>query len=184
MNLYLLLSIVTAVCFGLQFEPLSHIMAWQAGAIENGQWWRIVTGNFTHTNFAHLAMNLLGLWVIGYLFQPKSRNFAVLTLLISSWIGLSLLLTNMSSYVGLSGALHGLFAFYALKEALDGRKSSWLLVIGVILKVASEQLFGASTSTAEMIGARVATEAHLAGLLGGLLLASTAEMKNRQYLKK
>jgi len=183
-NLYLLLSIVTAVCFGLQFEPFSHVMAWQADAIENGQWWRIVTGNFTHTNFAHLAMNLLGLWVIGYLFQPKPRYFALLTLLISTWIGISLLFTNMVNYVGLSGTLHGLFAFYALNEALGGRKSSWLLVIGVMLKVASEQLFGASASTEEMIGARVATEAHLAGLLGGLLLASIAEMKKRQYLKK
>jgi len=46
----------------------------------------------------------------------------------------------MVNYVGLSGTLHGLFAFYALKEALGGRKSSWLLVIGVMLKVASEQL--------------------------------------------
>ncbi|NIY91863.1 rhombosortase [Vibrio diazotrophicus] len=180
MNLYLLLSIVTAVCFGLQFEPFSHVMAWQADAIENGQWWRIVTGNFTHTNFAHLAMNLLGLWVIGYLFQPKPRNVAVLTLLISSWIGISLLFTNMVNYVGLSGTLHGLFAFYALKEALDGRKSSWLLVIGVILKVASEQLFGASASTAEMIGARVATEAHLSGLIIGLLLAAIMYKKTCQ----
>jgi len=170
-NLYLLLSLITAVCFGLQFEPLSHLMAWQVDAIENGQWWRIVTGNFTHTNFAHLAMNLLGLWVIGYLFHPNSRHFALLTLLVSTWIGLSLLLTHLFSYVGLSGTLHGLFTFYALKEALNGRKSSWLLVAGVMIKVTSEQLFGAPTSTAEMIHARVAIEAHLSGLLAGIIFA-------------
>ncbi|MFV0448763.1 MAG: rhombosortase [Vibrio sp.] len=180
MNTYLFLSLVTALCFGLQFEPVSHFMIWQADAITNGQWWRIVTGNFTHTNFAHLLMNLLGLWAIGYLFRPKPRYFARLTLLISTWIGLSLLLTNMSSYVGLSGTLHGLFAFYALKEALEGRKSSWLLVIGVMLKVVGEQLFGASTSTAELIGARVATEAHLSGLIIGLLLSATMYKKTAE----
>ncbi len=78
----------------------------------------------------------------------------------------------MQFYVGLSGTLHGLFAYYALNEALNGRRSSWLLVLGVIGKVGWEQWFGASASTAELIGARIATEAHLAGLVGGLLLAA------------
>ncbi|WP_165311838.1 rhombosortase [Vibrio ziniensis] len=181
MNIYLFLSLVTAVCFGLQFESISHVMIWQADAIANGQWWRIVTGNLTHTNFTHLMMNLLGLWVISYLFHPKTRHFAVLTLLISIWIGISLLFTDMSNYLGLSGTLHGLFAFYALKEALGGRKSSWLLVLGVILKVVSEQLFGAPDSTAEMIHARVAIEAHLSGLLAGITL-SVIEYINKRLI--
>ncbi len=179
MNLYLLLSLISMICFGLQFEPMSHMAAWQINDIESGQWWRIVTGNFTHTNFAHLTMNIIGLWAIGYLFQPKPRTFSLLLVGISAWVGLYLLFTHIQSYVGLSGALHGLFAFYALKEALLGRKSSWWLFLGITIKVASEQWFGASTSSAEMIQARVAIEAHLAGLVAGGIVACLAILKKR-----
>ena len=79
----------------------------------------------------------------------------------------------MTSYVGLSGVLHGLFANLALKEALDGRKSSWLLIIGVIAKVAWELTMGASQSTSELINARIAVESHLFGVISGLLFAVT-----------
>ncbi len=177
MNLYLLLFIVTIGCFGLQFEPLNQLTAWQLTSIQDGQWWRIVTGNFTHTNFTHLAMNLLGLWVISYFFKPTARSLSILLVSISTLVGISLLATSLHSYVGLSGTLHGIFAFYSLNEALNGRKSSWLLVIGVIAKVLSEQWLGASTSTAELIQARVAIEAHLSGLIFGLLLCLANAVK-------
>ncbi len=182
MNLYLLLFIVTIGCFGLQFEPFNHFAAWQLASIQDGQWWRIVTGNFTHTNFAHLTMNLLGLWVISYIFKPAAHSLSLLLIGLSALIGSSLLFTSLHNYVGLSGTLHGIFAFYALKEAINGRKSSWLLVIGVIAKVFSEQWLGASSSTAELIQARVATEAHLAGLIFGLLLSLVNFIKVRKFI--
>ncbi|CSB74042.1 peptidase, S54 (Rhomboid) family [Vibrio cholerae CP1047(20)] len=117
-------------------------------------------------------MNLAALWIISFVFKPTARQLLIPLLLISLAVGVMILASDMQSYVGLSGTLHGLFAYYALNEALNGRRSSWLLVLGVIGKVAWEQWFGASASTAELIGARVATEAHLAGLVGGLLLAA------------
>ncbi len=117
-------------------------------------------------------MNLAALWIISFVFKPTARQLLIPLLLISLAVGVMILASDMQSYVGLSGTLHGLFAYYALNEALNGRRSSWLLVLGVIGKVAWAQWFGASASTAELIGARVATEAHLAGLVGGLLLAA------------
>lgn len=171
MNLYLWLVIISMVCVGLQFEPLSSAAAWQLNAIQHGQWWRILTGNFTHTNFAHLAMNLAGLWLISYIFKPTVRLLLSALVLISLWVGIAVLMTDMSSYVGLSGTLHGLFACCALQEARQGRRSSWLLVAGVIAKAVWEQCYGSSLGTEALIQARVATEAHLAGVLGGLLLA-------------
>jgi len=178
-NLYLLLSIVTLICFGLQTEPFSHFVTWQLNSIQEGQWWRIVTGNFTHTNYSHLAMNILGLWVISYIFKPTVRSLGLLLIVVSAGVGFSLLLSNLPNYMGLSGTLHGLFAFYSLQEALSGRKSSWLLVIGVIIKVVSEQWLGAPASTANFIQARVATEAHLAGLTLGLILSIFMVVKSR-----
>ncbi|EPP5680011.1 rhombosortase [Vibrio cholerae] len=172
MNLYLLLLAISLLSLSLQWPPLHELTLWHFSAIEQGQWWRILTGNFAHTNFAHWAMNLAALWIISFVFKPTARQLLIPLLLTSLAVGVMILASDMQSYVGLSGTLHGLFAYYALNEALNGRRSSWLLVLGVVGKVAWEQRFGASASTAELIGARVATEAHLAGLVSGVLLAA------------
>ncbi|WP_217519191.1 rhombosortase [Vibrio metschnikovii] len=169
-NIYLGLMLLSLACLGLQFSPLAELSAWQLTEIERGQWWRILTGNFTHTNFAHLGMNLAGLWVIVFLFMPSIRLLCFALAVLSLWVGISIFFSDMTLYVGLSGVLHGLFAYFALQEWLHGRRSSLWLVLGVIAKVAWEQWFGASMMTAELIQARVATEAHLAGALGGLVL--------------
>tara|TARA_Y100001960_G_scaffold67595_1_gene71300 strand:- start:2297 stop:2680 length:384 start_codon:yes stop_codon:yes gene_type:complete len=112
-------------------------------------------------------MNLAGLWIISYLFQPTRKQLISALILISLVTGLALLLSSIQVYVGLSGTLHGLFGLFALREALNGRKSSWLLVLGLVAKIAWEQLVGPSSTTGELINARVAIEAHLAGTLTG-----------------
>ncbi len=112
-------------------------------------------------------MNLAGLWIISYLFQPSKKQLVAALLVISLVTGIALLFSSIQIYVGLSGTLHGLFGLFALSEALNGRRSSWLLVLGLIAKIAWEQLFGPSSTTGELINARVAIEAHLAGALAG-----------------
>lgn len=167
----LLWIFISLMCVLFQFDPIQAWVVWDHNAIADGQWWRIVTGNFSHTNLSHLAMNLIGLWVISYLFQPNAIRLITSLLIISLFTGTGLLLTNIQSYVGLSGTLHGLFGFFALTEALTGRRSSWLLVGGLIVKVAWEQFVGPSTTTGALINARVAIEAHLLGAVGGFILA-------------
>ncbi|OEF04019.1 rhombosortase [Vibrio genomosp. F10] len=171
MRVYLLLSVISIICLGLQFEPLSSYVEWNAAAIHSGQWWRILTGNFTHTNFAHWAMNLIGLWFIGFIFKPNLRTLLLPLLLTSMAVGIGNLFTDMQIYVGLSGSLHGLFGYYALRESLHGRKSSGLLVFGLMAKIVWEFSFGASTMTSDLIDARVAIESHLFGAVSGLSLA-------------
>ncbi len=144
---------------------------WRAYNIRHGEWWRIVTGNLTHTNFTHLSMNLAGLWVISFIFRPNTRNFLIVFLLLCTFVGALNLFTNLSIYVGLSGVLHGLFGFWALREVFEGRRSSMLLVAGLAAKIIWEQLYGPSTSTAALISARVAVDAHMVGAIGGLSMA-------------
>ncbi len=169
MNLYLFVSLISLLCLALQFPPLNSLSAWVLPAIEQGQWWRILTGNFTHTNFAHLTMNLAAFWIIATLFRPGWRSLLVLLLAIGAIIGITCLFTNMYSYVGLSGVLHGIFAYYALQELLQGRKASALLIAGLVGKITWEQCFGGSASTAALIGASIATGAHLTGAISGML---------------
>ena len=66
--------------------------------------------------------------------------------------------------------LHGLFTYGAIKDITTGLKSGYLLLFGVIIKVAYEQVYGASQEVTEMIGARVATEAHLVGVISGIII--------------
>ncbi|MCW8334663.1 rhombosortase [Vibrio paucivorans] len=171
MKLTFLLLATSLICLALQFEPMQAYAAWNIHSIADGQWWRILTGNFTHTNFAHLGMNLAGLWVICYLFKPSAKTLLFALVILSLFVGVGNIFTDMTTYVGLSGALHGLFGYFALQEVLQGRKGSLLLVAGLIAKVLWEHLIGASESTSAMINAKVAIEAHLSGSLGGFALA-------------
>ncbi|RQW64238.1 rhombosortase [Vibrio viridaestus] len=171
MNLYFSLILLSIPSIAALFEPVARLFSWNRYAIEHFQWWRILSGNFAHTNFDHFAMNILALWIIAYIFRPRGSLYLKVTLLTSFTVGLSLLCSSLDNYVGLSGALHGIFAYFAFNEALNGRKGSWLLVIGVIGKVVWEQTFGPSAYTQELIGARVAIQAHLAGLISGLVFS-------------
>lgn len=107
----------------------------------------------------------------GIYLSPSATSYAILLLIISLGVGTGLLFSSIPIYLGLSGSLHGLFAFYALSEALQGRKSSWLLLAGVVIKVIWEMTQGASVATAELIDARVAVEAHLTGVLIAIPIA-------------
>jgi rhomboid family GlyGly-CTERM serine protease len=163
----IVLGLLSLLCIVTQLAPLSDYLTWDKQMIAEGQWWRIVTGNFTHTNFVHLGMNLAALWLIVYIFKPTARALLAQLFVIGLIIGIGLFQTDIYRYVGLSGILHGLFAYGALHEALAGRRTSWLLVLGVSGKVIWEQSFGASPMTVTLIDAPVAIQAHLIGLLAG-----------------
>lgn len=173
------LIIISMICILAQLPLIQSWLVWDKTAINSGQWWRILTGNFSHTNSVHLIMNLAALWILVWIFRPRPNHFVFLLIFISSIIGLCLLSSSLGWYLGLSGALHGLFSYWALNEALRGRRTSWALVVAVIAKVAWEGVYGASEVTAQMIDASVATEAHLIGTIAGLATASVAKLMQR-----
>ncbi len=170
--MYPLLIVISLVMALAQWPALQPFITWDARLIADGQWWRLLSGNFTHTNLIHLGMNTAGLWVIAFFFRHiiKPKEWSFILIAGSFFVGVTLLMSDINVYLGLSGTLHALFAYYALKETLGGRKSSWLLVIGVIAKVGYECVLGAPESTASMIDARVAVEAHLVGMLSGFAM--------------
>jgi rhomboid family GlyGly-CTERM serine protease len=166
--LYLLLLVVTLVLALLQALPLEDLLVWDRLSISKGQYWRIVTGNWIHTNWNHYFMNALGVVLIGLIFTPTARLYFISTLILSVLIGFCLLNSHYQQYAGLSGVLHGLFGLLALKEALAGRRSSWLLVAGLVAKVAYEMILTPDSATAALIEAPIAYDAHMYGALLGL----------------
>ncbi|MGS0683485.1 rhombosortase [Shewanella sp. 125m-7] len=165
--------IITILCISLFYLHLEPQLAYQRYLIVDGQWWRLLTGNLLHTNAWHLYMNLAGFWVIIALheqhYRAKTLGLLFCSLCLMQGLGLLVFYPTLIGYVGLSGMLHGLFTFGAVMDIRQGLKSGYLLLSGVIIKVGYEQFFGASIEMSQLIDARVATEAHLVGLVSGLV---------------
>lgn len=171
-DLFKLLFPILVVLGLAQLTPVSDFFVWDRSLIQQGEIWRLITGNFTHTNLLHLMMNAAALTVFCFIFKDilNPKKLWLLLFSISLLTGSFLLLSAMQSYVGLSGVLHGLFIWAAIEDIKQQRNTGWLLLIGVLAKIAWEQYFGASTSTISLINAKVATEAHLIGALNGGML--------------
>ena len=179
-------SIIVFICWTLfLFEPMSsEWLAYDSLLIEQQQFWRLLTGNFLHTNFNHLLLNSAGvilLWALhGQYFNAKPYLAFMLELCLGTTLCVYIFSPDLRWYVGLSGALHGLFLLGAYFDIRQGLKSGWLLVIGVLAKVAHERYYGASDDIAELIGANVAIDAHLYGCLSALLLISVLWFTTRR----
>ncbi|HQU15958.1 MAG: rhombosortase [Chromatiales bacterium 21-64-14] len=171
--------------FPLSLVVLTVVLQWFApwttdglrydrNGILHGQWWRLITGNFVHLNWPHLALNLLGLIFIWVLLAREwsPLRWLVSVLLCSLSVGLGLLMFDprLDWYVGLSGVLHGLFAIgLVTDDTLQGLERYGLLG-ALLLKIGWEQFHGATPGVAEMIGSAVVVQAHLYGAVAGLLV--------------
>jgi rhomboid family GlyGly-CTERM serine protease len=167
--------VVLLVAIILQiFEPTSSDwMAYDREKLASMELWRLISANFLHTNLNHLLLNGLGmvlLWALHGNYYT-TQNYLIMFLLISlgCTLGIYFFAERLSWYVGLSGTLHGFFVLGAYFDIRHGLKSSWLLLVGVWLKIAHEQWSGPSADVVELIGADVAIEAHLFGAIGGML---------------
>ena len=169
----LLLIILCAVLF--LFEPqASHYLAFDRMQIEQFQWWRLLTANLLHTNANHLLLNLIAvalLWALhGQYFRLGQYTLMFFILCISTTLLIYGFAKQLQWYVGLSGVLHGVFLIGAYFDIKQGMKTGWLLLIGVLIKVGHEQIFGASQDIADLINATVAIDAHLFGTISGLMI--------------
>lgn len=165
-----LLAIVALIA---QLPGLHTWLAWDRTEILAGQWWRIVTGNLTHTNVVHLMMNLAALTVLTLLHRHYygTRTFATMVWVMMAVIGVVMFLSPFDWYVGLSGVLHGLFVWGVVKDIQNKVPLGWWMLAGVAVKLGFEAYSGGDSATAKLIEAAVAYQAHWAGAAVGLLFA-------------
>lgn len=81
--------------------------------VADGEWWRIVTSGFLHAGLAHLAFNMIALWVLGSIFEAYVGPLRFTLIYFASVVWGSagaLLLTPNSPTVGASGGVFGLMA--------------------------------------------------------------------------
>jgi len=170
------LSVVAFTSEYLLGELVTNALVYQRQLIANGEIWRLITGHILHTNGYHLLLNLAALFMLWALhkrfYSIKSYTALFLFCSTATSIGLYYFDPTLIQYVGLSGVLHGVFVFGALMDINAKDKTGYFLFIGVWLKIAHEQFYGASNDVSNLIEASVAVNAHLWGALGGLLFSA------------
>ena len=165
-------------------DELRELGRYQRDAIENGQYWRLVSGHLVHLGLGHLWPNLVALVIVGALFEGVLGNADLWRVSLASAaaidLGLYVLEPDVVWYVGLSGVLHGLVAAGALALCLRRQTLGFVLAIGLCAKLGFEQLAGPVPFTAASVGGPVVVASHLYGAAGGLLAEAFARVVRRR----
>jgi membrane associated rhomboid family serine protease len=143
---------------------------------EGGAWWRVAAAGFLNVNATHLAMNLLGLWVLGRAVERGFGSLPMLGAFLGSSIGAyvlglffmpvpadgrALALGSSAGVLGLVGALagHAAVGFVLKKNRMLGRQ-----LAGMGFVVAIQLVFDAYHPN-------VSSFLHLAGAGSGAVIA-------------
>jgi rhomboid protease GluP len=164
--------------------------------VQQGQWWRLVTGTFVHLTILHIALNMWCLWNLGLFGEPLlGKRGLVVVYLLTGTTGMmfsyttSLLSGQMDSLVvGASGAVFGIAGILIVLLSNRGLRVPWEelrslrrqviffaianLVIGMapqLLRFASAAQLRLMHLDANMLP-RIDNTAHVGGFLSGLAL--------------
>ncbi|CUS48711.1 MAG: rhomboid family protease [Idiomarinaceae bacterium HL-53] len=158
------------------FLPLTwqESLSFVRSEIEQGAWWRVLSGQWIHLRFSHLITNLLGLGVIWLFFAEYLRARLFLPALTVTSVGCMwgtyLWAPEISHYVGFSGTLYGLFAWGACRDVLHRKSMGWLLLLIVVGKVSYDYWVGPVSLSGTAID-YLATPTHLFGVGSGIIWA-------------
>jgi membrane associated rhomboid family serine protease len=132
--------------------------------IEDGEYYRLVTGGFLHAGFLHIALNMFVLYVLGRLLEPAigTPRFVVLyfTALLAGSFG-ALLFDPDVPTVGASGAVYGLMGAALV---IARRRGAEEIVSSLGIWLAINLVFSFTVNGISVGG-------HLGGLVGGTLAA-------------
>lgn len=143
--------------------------------VAEGQWYRLFTSMFLHQEIWHIAMNMLGLWFLGPPLEQALGRVRFLGLYLLSGLGggavTYLLAAPQQASLGASGAIFGLFGATAVlmrRLRYDMRPILILLAINLVFTFTWKS---------------IAWEAHIGGLVTGVLLAFALVHAPREHRK-
>lgn len=133
---------------------------WLAQGVASGEWWQLITSAFTHIEFLHLAMNMVGLWFLGpMLEQVLGRVRFLAVYLLSALAGSATVMwlsDSTATTLGASGAIFGLIgALLVLVFKTGGDLRTVLIWLGLNLVFT-------------FLGPGISWQGHIGGLVGGL----------------
>jgi membrane associated rhomboid family serine protease len=157
----------TAIYSALELDPARFPSAW----------WTVLTYMFVHAWLAHLAFNMLTLWMFGPRLEQVwgTRSFVQFYL----WCGLGgavahLIFAQHSAVIGASGAISGLLVAYALRWpdeevfvfGVIPMKSRWLIAAMIGMNI----IFALSP------GSRIDWTAHVGGMTFGWIFLKLSSL--------
>jgi len=144
--------------------------------IKNGQYYRILTGGFLHANIFHVLFNCYALAVIGSQlegFIGKTKYLIVYLFSIITSSLMSMIFLGNSISVGASGAIFGLLG------SLVYFGYHYRLYLGSVLKRQILPLIVANLLLGFAISG-IDNAAHIGGLIGGLLVAMSLGVQQKE----
>ena len=166
----------TALLLVLVAEPGREFLRFERSAIANGEIWRLLTGHLVHLGPTHAVLNVAGLLLVWYLvgrdLLERQWLWVIGASIVAIDAGLWFLNTRLDWYVGLSGILHGMLAAGVVAGFLAKRLESSIIGIIVGAKLAFEQLVGPLPGSESTSGGAVVVDAHLYGVVGGIVAAA------------
>lgn len=176
---------VSVVIVGLGFLPESLRASWYftPEKYQQGHWWLAFTSQWVHLNTFHTFSNVLGLVLLSALLLGESSpwQFALCVSSCLLFIAAFLLLfpNTYGYYAGFSGVLYGLFFFASVCSWGRDKLLTIMGVAAIAAKIVWD-LFGPSAhQQVAWLGARVAVEAHIAGVAGAALASVLCMLTNR-----
>ena len=157
-------------------------LRYDEGAIEQGEYWRLLTAHFMHLGWVHGLLNVMGFCLIAYIYPAgKAINWLAFYLVSSVLISLYMVIDSGTYYyVGASGVLHGLLILAAFFSRVLDLWRRYLLIFIIIAKLFWEQSrFYVDHGVGEAIGGFVYVDAHLIGGMCALGLVIIFLLKNR-----
>lgn len=161
-------------------EGMRAALRYDRAALAHEQLWRLVTAHLVHLDLHHALLNILGLALVWALFAREYGPRAWLLIALASMAaidaGLWFADSTIEWYVGSSGVLHGAMAAgaVALIRARDLR--GWVLAVILAGKLLYEQVTGPLPLSGHD---PVVVDAHLYGLIGGVLMACSLPARSR-----
>jgi membrane associated rhomboid family serine protease len=163
-----------------------HIKCYNLGQLTapdllRGQWWRLITYQLLHGNTAHLVLNVFALYLFGKSVESMYGTFRFLVIFMGAGILsglLQIVLVPADAAIGASGAILGVFGaaiagIIKLKDVLPPqiRKAElrWMVSIAVAQVIFDQIVNGVAAMTdPSENGVRIASFAHMAGIVAGL----------------
>lgn len=170
---YAIIAVTSLVSFVTLFsgpvgDQLLNLLALVKPAVQDGEYWRLLTVTLVHGGLLHLGMNMYALWIVGPLAEALYGRALYLAMYLTAGLGGSiasyLFLANPA--VGASGAIFGLFglvfaATYFHKPLLRAQARAITSQIGILIVLNLIIGFGIGGFAA------IDNAAHVGGLIVG-----------------
>ena len=152
-------------------------------AIGTGEYWRLVSGHFVHLGTSHFLLNAGGVALVWFLtgrfLDWYQWVLAMVFAIVVIDLGLWHLNPDLQWYVGLSGLLHGLLATGIVVGVSGDRRELQMLAGLLLVKVAWEQFAGPLPGSETASGGPVVVDAHLYGIVAGVLAGLAGRIRVR-----